>query len=55
MDYYIRLIFPILFTLLKIYSEGNPDYEIVKGMRDIKLKNLTPGDLIPSLTKVISY
>ncbi len=52
LDYYIRLILPILFTFIKIYIDGNPEYESIKNKRDVRSKNLTPNDLIPSIYKV---
>ncbi len=55
LDYYIRLILPIFFTLLKINLDGNPEYDTIKNMRDIRYKNMTAGDLLPSLTQVLLY
>ncbi len=52
MDYYITLIMPIFFTFIKIYLDGNPDYEVIKMKRDIRTKNLSINDIPPSIIKV---
>ncbi len=51
-DYYIRLIIPITFTLLKIYLDGYPEYDTIKNKRDIRFKDIGPGDLSPNISKV---
>ncbi len=53
LDFYLRLVLPILFNLMKLYIEGNPEYESLKNKRDMRYRNFTPDSFIPSITKVI--
>jgi hypothetical protein len=55
LDFYIRLIFPLTFSLLEIYIRGNPEYEINLKKRDISTKDLTPSDFFPSIERVIFH
>ncbi len=53
LDYYIRLILPFVFTFLKVYLDGNDEYEELKNKRDVRMKDFSPSDISPGLLKVI--
>ncbi len=53
LDHYLRLIVPFLLTFLRVYLDGNTQYDDLKNKRDIRMKDYTPSDLSPGLLKVL--
>ena len=52
LDFFIRLIIPITFTLFEIYMKGNPDYQKMIKKRDTRYRDLSLVEFFPNIQQV---